>query len=147
MGSVYIPNQCEGAGSKDCRVHFVLHGCNGKPQGFFNKGYEAYAITNDMIIVWPDSRCWDNHGSISKDGSHKSNNGVVHRAFRAMIDRLTGESDENEGPNCQEWADMLDEAEDSIASVADFLAGNTESWIDFDYSQFDDAPAQCDLSS
>ena len=42
---------------------------------------------------------------------------------------------------------MIEEAEDSIASVAEFLAGNTETWIDFDYSQLDNAPEECALSS
>ena len=26
-GYVYVPNQCQGQGSQNCRLHFVLHGC------------------------------------------------------------------------------------------------------------------------
>ena len=80
-GYLYIPNQCEGDGSVDCRVHFVLHGCGGSPTYMQNKGYEDYAITNNIIVVWPSTRCWDMFGQISQDDSYKTNDSIVHRAF------------------------------------------------------------------
>ena len=90
-GYIYIPNQCQGEGSANCRLHFVLHGCDSSPAYLQNKGYENYAITNDFIVVWPDTRCWDMWGQISPGDTYKTNDGLVHKALNQMIERLTAE--------------------------------------------------------
>ena len=145
-GYIYIPNQCDGAGSSNCRLHFVLHGCGGWPRGYMNKGYQDLAITNNLIIVWPDTRCWDNHGQISEGEAYKTNDGTVHRAFQAMIERLTEESGPEPEPSCQTWIDLIQDAQASVASVVSYLAGDAETWTNFDASQLDNVPSACNLS-
>ena len=53
-----------------------------------NKNYNNLAITNDIIMVFPDTRCWDNHGNIDPD-AYKTNEGIVNLALLRMIDRVT----------------------------------------------------------
>ena len=89
-GYVYIPNQCKDA-SSNCRVHFVLHGCGGKPNLRY-KQYNGIAVTNDIIMVYPDTRCWDSGGLIDPE-NYKTNNGIVHKALKSMLERVTRESD------------------------------------------------------
>lgn len=92
-GLIYIPNQCKDQSSSNCRVHFVLHGCNGHGRGFANQGYNDLAITNDIIMVYPETRCWDNHGNIDSQ-NFKTNEGILNLAFEKMIERLTKDPDE-----------------------------------------------------
>ena len=43
-------------------------------------------------MVYPDTKCWDQHGDIDPD-NFKTNDSIVHKAFRSMIERLTKESE------------------------------------------------------
>ena len=81
-----------------------------------NKGYEDFAITNNIIIVWPDTRCW---GEIAEGYDINTNDGLLQTAFRGMIDRLTTPTE----ISCQTYVDLIDEAQTSVTSVIDFLAG------------------------
>ena len=58
-----------------------------------------------------------------------------------MIARLT----EEPGPDCKSWLDLIDDARDSISSIADYLAGKAYTWIYFDFSQLENTPTQCNL--
>ena len=100
-------------------MHFVLHGCGGNPKGFALKGYNDLAITNDIIMIYPDTKCWDNHGQIDPE-NYKTNHGIVHRALKAMLNRVTKESD-SPSNQCDSYTNEISEALASIASVQSFL--------------------------
>ena len=91
----------------------MLHGCGGKPQGIAKSGYNDLAMTNNIIMVYPDTRCWDATGSIDPE-TYKTNDGIVHRALRFMIDRVSRES-------CSLYATEVGDALANIASVYSFL--------------------------
>lgn len=59
-GYAYIPNSC--ANGAKCSLHFALHGCGqfaSNPlvgtQYIKNSGYDRWAETNNMIIVYPQT--------------------------------------------------------------------------------------------
>jgi hypothetical protein len=43
-------------------------------------------------MIYPDTRCWDNYEKTDNIDSENfmKNTGIVPRAFKAMIDRMTG---------------------------------------------------------
>ena len=62
VGLIYVPTVCEDE-SESCKIVFALHGCGGNAQWLSNSwGLNAFASTNKLIIVYPESECWDNHG-------------------------------------------------------------------------------------
>ena len=63
-----------------------------------------------------------------------------------MIERLTEESGPEPEPSCQTWVDLIQDAQASIASVVSYLAGDAETWINFDASQLDNVPSACNLA-
>ena len=54
-GKVYIPNACR---EKQCHMHFALHPCKW-PEMYERDGYLELAATNDIILVYPESDCWN----------------------------------------------------------------------------------------
>lgn len=54
-----------------------------------NTGYNDLAVLNNIIMVYPDTRCWDNEGDIDS-GAYNTNSGDVVQAIKSMIDRVTG---------------------------------------------------------
>ena len=44
-------------------------------------------------MVYPDLRCWDNEGDIDSDGFN-TNTGFLPTAIKAMINRVTGETED-----------------------------------------------------
>ena len=60
-----------------------------------------------------------------------------------MIEKLTAES----GPDCSQQSDLIQQTEESIASIESYLRGETDSWIGFDDTQLNDVPAECDLAA
>ena len=99
-------------------------------------------MTNNLIIVYPDTRCWDHQGQISGDPeSWKTKDGLVQTAFKNMIDRLSAEPDDSPEAQCE---DYLDEAIESITSIEQYLAGTRADWIAFDDSELsNDTPQVC----
>ena len=93
-GYVYIPTTCQGSASVDCRLHFYLHGCNGRAPTYKKSNYNRLAETNKIIMVYPDTRCWDQHGDIDPTG-FKTKDGIVQTALRDMINRLTAEPEDD----------------------------------------------------
>ena len=84
-------------------------------------------------MVYPDTRCWDQHGDIDPTG-YKTKDGIVQTALRDMINRLTAEpEDDSETPEtqCEDYSDILLTADESLTSVVDFLAGEREDWIQY----------------
>ena len=58
-----------------------------------------------------------------------------------MINRLTAEPDDDSEAQCE---DYLDEANDSITSIEEYLAGSRQDWIQFDDSDLSgDTPTAC----
>merc|ERR1711874_121328 len=72
-----------------CRLHFVFHGCGGNPVSFAKK-YNELAALNNIIMVYPDTRCWDSSPDGIDPENYMTNYGIVPRAIKAMIARLTG---------------------------------------------------------
>jgi len=93
-----------------------------------------------LIIVYPDTRCWDQHGQVDPD-NYKTRDGIVATALKEMINRLTAEPDDDSEAQCE---DYLDEANDSITSIEEYLAGSRPDWIQFDDSDLSsDTPTAC----
>lgn len=70
-GAAYIPKKCR-TGAVSCGVHVALHGCQMNPdfidrQFIENAGYNEWAESNDLIVLYPQSAksngnpyaCWD----------------------------------------------------------------------------------------
>lgn len=59
LGYIFYPNQCYD-GTTQCKVHIHLHGCfssvriGGNHWGRWTLGLNDYAVTNDLIVVYPD---------------------------------------------------------------------------------------------
>lgn len=59
FGYVFFPNSCLADGAS-CKVHVVLHGCGQHYQNAFlglvkYSGFNEYAVTNQMIILYPQA--------------------------------------------------------------------------------------------
>jgi len=73
----------------ECSVHFAFHGCGGSAKGFGEySGYNILGALNNIIMVYPDTRCWDHNRKIDKDYGH-TRYGLMPTAIKAMIDRIT----------------------------------------------------------
>ena len=95
-GWAYIPQACT-AGTQ-CRVHVVLHGCQQnvtlvQQQYVRNTGYNRWADTNNMVMVYPQTStqatnsCWDWWGYDSANYAKKS--GPQMAAIKAMVDQVS----------------------------------------------------------
>jgi hypothetical protein len=107
-GWLYVPADC--AAGKQCRLHVALHGCL---QGYAsigadflnNTGYNRWADTNDIIVLYPQAvadntthataasgslanpnGCWDWIGWYGADFDQKT--GVQAKAIMAMVERV-----------------------------------------------------------
>ena len=80
-------------------------------------------------MVYPDTRCWDQHGDIDPTG-FKTKDGIVQTALREMINRLTAEP-EDDSDTCENYSAILQTADESLTSVVDFLAGERDDWIQY----------------
>jgi hypothetical protein len=96
-GWVYIPQAC--ATGAACRLHVVFHGCKQNTasldrQYVGNTGYNRWADTNNMVVLYPQTGndafngCWDWWGYSGIDFAQKS--GPQMKAVKAMVDRLSG---------------------------------------------------------
>ena len=161
-GWIYTPTACQGAGSSDCRVHFALHGCQGRAENLGKVGYNDLASTNKIIMVYPDVACWDNEGDVDPTGFN-TNTGMIPLAIKAMVERLTatsttggeGSSTTEEGDSaagdqadsCVQYDASIEDAFESIASVRDFANGLIEYPIQFDSSSLESIPTSCEDQS
>lgn len=109
-GYVYIPAQCLLA-DKKCKLHIAFHGClqqfDSPFQGdhfIYESGYNNYAVTNDLIILYPQvsfslwnfDSCFDITGYTSggKD-YYDTKEGVQGIAVKNMIQRITAPKDQS----------------------------------------------------
>ena len=59
----------------------------------------AVAATNNIIMVYPDSRCWDNHGDIDSS-NYLTKEGLYPQIFKMMICRLTAADADSMAADC-----------------------------------------------
>lgn len=96
-GWVYIPQTC--AAGATCKLHVVFHGCRQNTatvnqQFVRNAGYNRWADTNNMVVLYPQTSndapngCWDWWGYDSANFARKS--GPQMAAVKAMVARLSG---------------------------------------------------------
>ena len=67
----------------------------------FPNGLNEFASTNKIIMVYPASECWDNHGKVDKE-NFLTKEGLYPRTFMNMIDRLTSDCSGSDCPELQE---------------------------------------------
>lgn len=91
-GYVYIPISCH---LTTCKLHIAMHYCESSALDMASyAGYNEFAANNDIIVVYPESVCWNSDGDIdsllwlTKDG-------LFPRAIEAIICRLTSEESTN----------------------------------------------------
>lgn len=95
-GWVYVPKSC--AAGAQCRLHVALHGCK-QNTGYIgeqfvrNTGYNPWADTNDIIVLYPQTGpaatngCWDWWGYDSPHYADRT--GPQMAAVKAMVDRIS----------------------------------------------------------
>ena len=111
-GWVYIPAACNGG--TQCRLHVALHGCQQSTDKIgtkfvMNTGYTRWADTNNIIVLFPQTKtdntsrataasgslanpnaCWDWIGWYGSNFANK--NGVQMKAVKAMVDKVASGS-------------------------------------------------------
>ena len=98
-GYAYVPAAC--ASGQSCRLHVAFHGClqNAATVGsafYQNAGYNRWADTNKMIVLYPQASatannpggCWDWWGHDDVNFPAKSGGQMV--AIKTMIDKIVG---------------------------------------------------------
>ena len=95
-GAYYIPYDCE---STQCKVHLSFHGCEGTGADFSyeNEDLMNFAASNQLIVIWPSSYCWEWYGLIDPDNT-RSEIGLYEKAVQAMICRITSDEATNTCP-------------------------------------------------
>jgi len=112
MGWVYVPATC--AVNAKCKLHVAFHGCTQNyatigSKFVKNTGYTRWADTNNIIVLFPQSRvdlnvyptvasgmqsnangCWDTVGFYGFNYAQKG--GAQLSAIKAMVDRLSAGS-------------------------------------------------------
>ena len=108
-GWVYVPSSC--AGGASCKVHVALHGCQQNyatigDKFVKNTGYTRWADTNNIVVLFPQTRvdssshttaasgslansngCWDWIGWYGSNFAQKA--GTQAAAIKAMVDQLS----------------------------------------------------------
>ena len=96
-------------------------------------GYNEIAAANNIIMVYPDTRCWDNEGLVDPD-NYMTKNGLVSSALLKMVNRVTSEL-EPPTVECSQYSSAIDEAIQSLVTVKDYLANVRSDWVKFDRSK------------
>lgn len=97
-GILYIPKRCKNFEHK-CKLHVVLHGCkqdiNSVGDDFYkNTGYNKWADTNDIVILYPQAGsssirgCFDWWGYDDPNYAKKSARQM--QAIKKMVDKIVG---------------------------------------------------------
>jgi poly(3-hydroxybutyrate) depolymerase len=111
-GWLYVPASC--AAGASCKLHVALHGCQQSTDKIGTKfvqntGYSRWADTNDIIVLFPQTRtdntshataasgnlananaCWDWIGWYGNNFAQKA--GVQMAAIKGMVDKLSSGS-------------------------------------------------------
>lgn len=86
-GFIYVPHDC--VDEIGCNVHFAFHGCGGNAQSVANTwGYNEFASTNRIIMVYPDSACWGYSNTLTDDLMF-TYDGMMPKAIVSMMERVT----------------------------------------------------------
>ena len=64
-------------------------------------------------MVYPDIKCWDNEGDIDSDGFN-TNTGELPTAIKAMINRVTGDTEDIDDEASQSTIEEESESEETI---------------------------------
>lgn len=120
FGLIYVPFDCESADS-NCNVIFVFHGCGGNAQSMLSLGFNDYAATNKMIIVYPDSDCWGYSGTLD-DKLAYTYQGMMPTAVLGMMNRVTG--DNNNWANNKATQKYMVGAEHLLRELDNFVGEN-----------------------
>ena len=112
-GKVFIPTSCQ---STTCRVHISFHGCSSNADTIaYRSEYVAFAATNNIITVFPNSECW----GISETGEVLFPEGTYNSLYVAatndMICRLTSAEADN---NCRTGASSLVQVASALVATA-----------------------------
>ena len=95
-GWVYIPNSCS---TVTCKVHVAFHGCYGNATDFAAyTGYREFAANNNLIVVFPETQCWNMTGDHPVDPYWLTKDDLFVKAVNAIICRLTSEEHNNTCP-------------------------------------------------
>ena len=82
-----MPDSCR---EKSCDANFMFHGCKGNPEsGLKYGGFNEFAATNDLIMVYPSARCWKASAEGAKKGNRYTYDSVMNQGFMRMVDRIT----------------------------------------------------------
>ena len=93
---VYIPNSCY---EVTCRVHVSFHGCYGNAVDYSTMtGFKEFAANNNVIMVFPETFCWNMNGDRPVDNYWLTRDDLFVRAVNAIICRLTSEEHNNTCP-------------------------------------------------
>ena len=118
-GHIYIPTQCKD-GTTTCKIHFGLHGCGGRAEGLANT-YANLGALNDIIMVFPDTRCWNNNGDFDDENESKNylkQTGILPAGFKAMVERVTSSiTDPDDGDNDGDDAFDVEQCKDDAAAT------------------------------
>jgi len=104
IGYAYIPNTCFRYWDKDigtvdqkpCHIHLTFADCNQRGElvqlfAFLNE-LPLVAATNDMIMVYPSSACWNMDGLIDQT-NEGTIDGLYPRSIQQMLCRLKSPSE------------------------------------------------------
>ena len=91
-GYVFVPTNCE---STSCRVHFSLNHCGGPGYAQSYDGILQYAATNDIIVVYPESTCWNSGEGVPATDTevYLTNNGLYPKFLKNLMCRVLNPSD------------------------------------------------------
>ena len=85
-------------------MHFAFHPCGGGELETYD-GYLELASTNDIIVVYPLSLCWNGGGTVpQEEGLYLTKDGLYPKAIKAMMCRVTSTE---ETANCPMQASAL----------------------------------------
>ena len=92
-GYVFVPTACDSSNS--CRVHFSLNHCGGPGYAQSYDGILQYAATNDIIVVYPESYCWNSGEDVPVTDTEEylTNNGLYPKFMKNLMCRVLNPSD------------------------------------------------------
>ena len=73
----------------------MFHGCGGDAFGSTHLGYNEFAATNDMIVVYPDSKCWGYSDTLTDDKAF-TKDGMMPKTIMSMVERVTSTDSEKQ---------------------------------------------------
>ena len=84
-GHIYVPHACS---SKSCRVHISFNRCGGSAEGY--DGIIDYAATNDIIVVYPESECWNSNEDVpvTDTETYLTNTGLYPKFIKNVMCRV-----------------------------------------------------------